>query len=108
MAYRLSGNFSTDVSDAAIGTGTVGNGMCNISLGTSGTVFISGDSFKVDKNNALHYFAHANGTRICGGAKSPLWKKIGGTVEPEEELSSLYEIKYQQFRNIYPAVRGLF
>ena len=249
-----------DNAAAAIGTGTVGNGMCNISLGTSGTVFISSDTFKVDKNNALHSFAHANGayhlmgcmlsaascnkwwseeilgtkdyaalqagitklgknqvfylpylmgkrsphnnpnaravfigmsmdttredmtqavlegvvfglrdslevarslglkidrTRICGGgAKSPLWKKmeanilnlkveelaveegpalggamlaavgcgeyenvqsaseaivkIGGTVEPEEELSSFYEIKYQQFRKIYPAVKGLF
>lgn len=249
-----------DNAAAAIGTGTVGNGMCNISLGTSGTVFISSDTFKVDKNNALHSFAHANGayhlmgcmlsaascnkwwseeilgtkdyaalqaeitklgknqvfylpylmgersphnnpnaravfigmsmdttredmtqavlegvvfglrdslevarslglkidrTRICGGgAKSPLWKKmaanilnlkveelaveegpalggamlaavgcgeyenvqsaseaivkIGGTVDPEEELSSFYEIKYQQFRKIYPAVKGLF
>ena len=26
---------------AAVGTGTVGEGMCNISLGTSGTIFIS-------------------------------------------------------------------
>ena len=34
---------------------------CNISLGTSGTVFISSDKFSVDKNNALHSFCHANG-----------------------------------------------
>ena len=50
-----------DNAAAAIGTGTVGNGKCNISLGTSGTVFISSDSFGVDKNNALHSFAHADG-----------------------------------------------
>ena len=50
-----------DNAAAAIGTGTVGNGDCNISLGTSGTVFISQDNFSVDKNNALHSFAHASG-----------------------------------------------
>ncbi len=50
-----------DNAAAAIGTGTVGDAMCNISLGTSGTIFISSDKFGVDKNNALHSFAHANG-----------------------------------------------
>lgn len=46
---------------SAIGTGTVEDGLCNISLGTSGTVFISSDRFSVDENNALHSFCHANG-----------------------------------------------
>lgn len=234
--------------------------MCNISLGTSGTIFISSDSFKADENNALHSFAHADGTyhlmgcmlsaascnkwwseeilntkdyaaeqagitklgknqvfylpylmgersphnnpdaravfigmsmdttredmtqavlegvifglrdslevarslgmridrtRICGGgAKSPLWKKMAanilnlsvdelaaeegpalggamlaavgcgeyedvktaakaivrtaGTVEPEAGLAAAYEVKYQQFRKIYPAIKSLF
>lgn len=50
-----------DNAAAAVGTGTVGEGMCNISLGTSGTVFISSKSFGVDENNALHSFAHADG-----------------------------------------------
>ena len=249
-----------DNAAAAVGTGTVGDGMCNISLGTSGTIFISSKSFGVDANNALHSFAHADGcyhlmgcmlsaascnkwwseeilgttdfageqaaitklgenqvfylpylmgersphndpkargtfigmtmdttradmtqavlegvafalrdslevarslgvqisrTKICGGgAKSPLWKKIianvmnlkvdvieseegpgyGGamlaavgcgefgsveeaaeklvkvvdTVEPEEELAAKYEERYQKFKKIYPAVKGLF
>ena len=35
--------------------------MCNISLGTSGTIFISSREFRVDDNNALHAFAHADG-----------------------------------------------
>lgn len=234
--------------------------MCNISLGTSGTIFISSKTFGVDENNALHSFAHADGcyhlmgcmlsaaacnkwwseeilktkdfaaeqaeitalgenqvfylpylmgersphndpkargtfigmsmdttradmtqavlegvafglrdslevarslgvqierTKICGGgAKSPLWKriianvmnlkvdvieseegpgyggailaavgcgeyesveeaagklvKVTGTVEPEAELVAKYEEKYQKFRKIYPAVKGLF
>ena len=50
-----------DNAAAAVGTGIVGEGGCNISLGTSGTVFISSKSFGVDENNALHAFAHADG-----------------------------------------------
>ena len=249
-----------DNAAAAVGTGTVGDGMCNVSLGTSGTVFISSSKFGVDSHNALHAFAHADGhyhlmgcmlsaascnkwwmdtiigtkdygkeqeaienlgenhvfylpylmgersphndpkagatfigmsmdttreemtqavlegvafglrdslevarslgikierTKICGGgAKSPLWKKIianvmnlkvdvieseegpgyGGamlaavgcgeydsvqeaadqlvkvvdTVEPDAKLVAKYEAKYQQFREIYPALKGVF
>ena len=249
-----------DNAAAAVGTGTVGDGMCNISLGTSGTIFISSKTFGVDSNNALHSFDHADGyyhlmgcmlsaascnkwwmdeilktkeyskeqegitklgenhvfylpylmgersphndpkaratfigmsmdttreemtqavlegvafglrdslevarslgikierTKICGGgAKSPLWKKIianvmnlkvdvieseegpgyGGamlaavgcgeydsvqeaadqlvkvvdTVEPDDKLVAKYEAKYQQFREIYPALKGVF
>ena len=50
-----------DNAAAAVGTGTVGEGACNISLGTSGTIFISSKRFGVDPNNALHAFAHADG-----------------------------------------------
>ena len=50
-----------DNAAAAVGTGTVGEGMCNISLGTSGTIFISSRKFGVDEHNALHSFAHADG-----------------------------------------------
>ena len=249
-----------DNAAAAVGTGTVGDGRCNISLGTSGTIFISSEKFGVDEHNALHSFAHVDGhyhlmgcmlsaascnkwwneeilgtkdyateqasiknlgenrvfylpylmgersphndpnaramfigmsmdttradmtqavlegvafglrdslevarslgiqieqTKICGGgAKSLLWRKIianvmnlkvdiieseegpalGGamlaavgcgeypdvetiaeklvkvvdTVEPEPELVAKYEERYQQFRKLYPAVKGLF
>ena len=245
-----------DNAAAAVGTGTVGDGRCNISLGTSGTIFISSDSFGVDENNALHSFAHADGhyhlmgcmlsaascnkwwmeeimqtkdfageqkaieklgdnhvyflpylmgersphnnpnargtfigmtmdttradmyqavlegvgfalrdsfevakslgikierTKICGGgAKSPLWKKILGikvdiieseegpgyggamlaavgcgefasveeaadklvkvidTVEPDAELTAKYDVRYNQFKQIYPTVKPVF
>lgn len=50
-----------DNAAAAIGTGTIGEGNCNISLGTSGTIFISSDHFRVDPHNALHSFDHADG-----------------------------------------------
>ncbi|HIZ08841.1 MAG TPA: xylulokinase [Candidatus Eubacterium avistercoris] len=249
-----------DNAAAAVGTGTVGDGTCNISLGTSGTIFIASKKFGVDSNNALHSFAHADGyyhlmgcmlsaascnkwwmedilktedfageqagikkqgknnvyflpylmgersphndpsargtfigltmdttredmtqavlegvtfglrdsfevakslgiqierTKICGGgAKSPLWRqmvadifnlkvdiieseegpgygaailaavgcgeyasvqeaadklvKVVKTIEPDPETAALYEEKYQKFRQIYPAVKGLF
>ena len=51
-----------DNAAAAVGTGTVGDGQCNISLGTSGTIFISSKDFGVDENNALHSFDHADGS----------------------------------------------
>ena len=50
-----------DNAAAAVGTGTVGDGRCNISLGTSGTIFISSGQFGVDDTNGLHAFAHADG-----------------------------------------------
>ncbi len=50
-----------DNAAAAVGCGAVGGGKCNISLGTSGTVFVTSDTFGVDKQNALHCFAHADG-----------------------------------------------
>ncbi len=50
-----------DNAAAAVGTGTVGDGNCNLSIGTSGTIFITSDKFTVDAANALHSFAHADG-----------------------------------------------
>ena len=50
-----------DNAAAAAGTGVVGEGGCNISIGTSGTVFISSEKFGLDDTNALHAFAHADG-----------------------------------------------
>lgn len=50
-----------DNAAAAVGTGTVGEGRCNLSLGTSGTIFISSKKFGVDAHNALHSFDHADG-----------------------------------------------
>ena len=50
-----------DNAAAAIGCGVVGDGGCNISLGTSGTIFITNSKFSVDPHNALHSFPHADG-----------------------------------------------
>lgn len=56
-----------DNAAAAIGTGTVGDGICNISVGTSGTVFVPSKEFMVDSHNALHTFAHADGNNHLMG-----------------------------------------
>ena len=50
-----------DNAASAIGTSTLGDGECNISLGTSGTVFVCSDSFNCDRENAIHSFCSANG-----------------------------------------------
>lgn len=50
-----------DNAASAIGTGTINDGDCNISLGTSGTVFVMSDKFRCDKQNAIHSFCSANG-----------------------------------------------
>lgn len=85
-----------DNAAAAVGTGTVGDGHCNISLGTSGTIFISSKEFGVDSNNALHSFAHADGRYhlmgcILSAASANGWwmDKIIGTSDYEEEQSQI-------------------
>ena len=85
-----------DNAAAAIGTGTVGDGKCNISLGTSGTIFISSKNFRVDKNNALHSFAHADGhfhlmgCMLSAASCNKWWMEdIIGTKEYGKEQESL-------------------
>ena len=50
-----------DQAVGAVGTGTVSNGFVSVALGTSGVVFASVDEYKVDKENRMHSFNHANG-----------------------------------------------
>ena len=191
-----------DNAAAAVGTATVGDGGCNISLGTSGTLFISGenhvfylpylmgersphndpsaraafigmsmDSTREDMTQAVlegvafglrdslevarSIGVNPERTKICGGgAKSPLWRKIianvmnmkvdlieseegpgygaailaavgcgvfdsveeaakklvkvTGTEEPDPELVQKYEERYQEFKKLYPALKGFF
>lgn len=52
---------SGDNAAAAVGTGAVGPSKCNLSIGTSGTIFITSDKFLVDPKNSLHTFCHADG-----------------------------------------------
>ena len=88
-----------DNAAAAVGTGTVGEGMCNISLGTSGTIFISSKKFGVDKFNALHAFAHADGNYhlmgcMLSAASCNKWwmEDIIGTSEYAKEQKDITKL----------------
>lgn len=92
-----------DNAAAAIGTGTVGEGNCNISLGTSGTIFISSEQFKVDPNNALHSFAHADGNYhlmgcMLSAASCNKWwmEEILKTVDFEKEQEKIVKLGENQ------------
>ena len=88
-----------DNAAAAVGTGTVGDGMCNISLGTSGTIFISSDQFGVDKFNALHAFDHADGhyhlmgCMLSAASCNKWWMdEIVGTKEYAQEQKQIEKL----------------
>lgn len=92
-----------DNAAAAVGTGTVGDGMCNISLGTSGTIFISSKSFGVDENNALHSFAHADGCYhlmgcMLSAASCNKWwsEEILGTTDFASEQAAITKLGENQ------------
>ena len=76
-----------DNAAAAVGTGTVGDGQCNISLGTSGTIFISSKNFGVDENNALHSFCHADGSYHLDGlyVKCGILQQMVGRRNPSDQ-----------------------
>ncbi len=117
-----------DNAAAAIGTGTSGDGRCNISIGTSGTIFISGSSFMADSNNALHSFAHADGGYHLMGCmlsaascnkwwvenilKSNSYDKISGLVE-EKNLgeNNVFYLPYlmgERSPHNNPSIRAMF
>ena len=50
-----------DNAASAVGTGTVTEGGCCLSLGTSGTVFLPSDTFSCHNEGVIHSFCHANG-----------------------------------------------
>ena len=52
---------------AAVGSGVVKSGDVMLSLGTSGTVLISSDSFINPKNPSMHSFNHSNGKYLLLG-----------------------------------------
>lgn len=100
-----------DNAAAAIGTGAIGDGKLNLSLGTSGTLFISGESFGVDENNALHSFAHADGKYhlmgcMLSAASCNNWwmSEILNTDDyagEQEPINKLSETKGLGLNNVY-------
>ena len=69
-----------DQAVGAVGGGVVAGGMCSVSLGTSGVLFVAADNFAVDKSSAaIHAFGHATGryhfmgVTLCAGGSSKWW-----------------------------------
>ena len=94
-----------DNAAAAVGTGTVNEGDCNISLGTSGTIFISSDKFSVDSSNALHSFCHANGKFhlmgcILSAASCSQWW-VKDILKSEHNIEETTAEKYIGNNNIF-------
>jgi xylulokinase len=88
-----------DQAVAAVGTGTVGEGKCNVSLGTSGVVFIASQKFAVDDNNALHAFCHADGkyhfmgVMLSAAASNKWWMdEIIGTKDYAKEQQEITKL----------------
>lgn len=88
-----------DQAVAAVGTGTVGEGKCSVSLGTSGVVFISTKEFAVDENNSLHAFCHADGkyhfmgVMLSAAASNKWWMdEIIGTKEYAKEQKAITKL----------------
>lgn len=92
-----------DNAAGAVGTGTLAHGMCSVSLGTSGTVFIATDKFAVDDKNAMHSFAHANGKYhflgcMLSAASANKWwmDEIIGTKEYAKEQQGITKLGENQ------------
>lgn len=84
-----------DNAAAAIGTGCINDGECNISLGTSGTIFIVSDNFDVDNNNALHSFAytegryHLMGCMLSAASCASWWLDILNSIDYDGEFTDM-------------------
>ena len=53
---------------AAVGTGVIGEGGCNISMGTSGTIFTTAEKYVMDQTYSIHAHVHADGSFHLLGA----------------------------------------
>jgi xylulokinase len=83
-----------DQAVGAVGTGTVSGGMCSVSLGTSGVVFVAADSFAIDEGpSAIHSFCHATGkyhmmgVTLAAAASTKWWVEdiLGHTAYEAEQ-----------------------
>jgi len=116
-----------DQAVGAVGTGTVQDGMCSVSLGTSGVVFLASDSFRVDaSSSALHSFCHASGryhlmgVTLAAAASYQWWiESILQTKDHDGEQlaigrlgdNAVYFLPYlngERTPHNDPAARGLF
>lgn len=120
IAGELGVNPNTDIiigggdqAVAAVGTGIIENNACNLSLGTSGVVFVASDEFIVDKDNALHAFCHANGkyhlmgVMLSAAASLKWWiENVNQDVDYNKFLSEAEEVPIKENLFFLPYLMG--
>ena len=85
-----------DNAAAAVGTGIVGPGLVNSSVGTSGVLFAHSDEFRPDPSGRLHAFCHAvpgayhlMGVTLSAGGSLSWWREtLGGDFDELVEAAS--------------------
>jgi len=89
-----------DQAVGAIGTGTVEEGTCSVSLGTSGVLFVAMNDFAVDTSPAaIHAFCHATGryhmmgVTLAAAGSSKWWvEQILDTADYSAEQKDITEL----------------
>lgn len=89
---------ASDNAAAAVGTGAVGPGHCNIVMGTAGTILIPTRGFKTDPDHQLHAFCSADGGWnlmgcVLSAAGCGQWwlGNIVGTWDYDTEVGRIHE-----------------
>jgi xylulokinase len=85
-----------DNAAAAVGTGIVGSGLVNSSVGTSGVLFAHAGEFTPDPSGRLHAFCHAvpgayhlMGVTLSAGGSLSWWREtLGGDYDELVEAAS--------------------
>lgn len=89
-----------DQAVGAVGTGTVSNNMCSISLGTSGVVFVASDTFKVKYGkDILHSFCdstgkyHMMGVTLSAAGSNKWWmEEILNSKDNKHEQKDIFNL----------------
>jgi xylulokinase len=116
-----------DNAAAAVGTGIVGSGLVNSSVGTSGVLFAHTDEFKPDPSGRLHAFCHAvpgayhlMGVTLSAGGSLSWWREtLGGDFDElvaaasdvppgSEGLVFLPYLSGERTPHLDPKARGAF
>ncbi|MBA2714624.1 MAG: xylulokinase, partial [Rubrobacteraceae bacterium] len=116
-----------DNAAAAVGTGIVGPGLVNSSVGTSGVLFAHASEFNPDPSGRLHAFCHAvpgayhlMGVTLSAGGSLSWWRETlggdydelveaGSGVQPGSEgLIFLPYLSGERTPHLDPGARGAF
>jgi len=116
-----------DNAAAAVGTGIVGPGLVNSSVGTSGVLFAYTDEFRPDPSGRLHAFCHAvpgayhlMGVTLSAGGSLSWWREaLGGDFDElvgaasevppgSEGLVFLPYLSGERTPHLDPKARGAF